>query len=166
MFNVESGDLFERVLAGLRGMQINLVATVGHELDPAEFGPQPANVHITQYIPQAAILPHCDLVVSHGGSGSVPGALAHGRPMVLLPIGADQPLNAARCADLGVARVLDALEATPDSVRTAVAMLLDAPTYRQADARMQAVIAGMPEPAHAVKLLERLAMERRPVVLR
>ncbi len=87
VFNVESGDLFERVTAGLREMQINLVAMVGRELDPAEFGPQPANVHIAQYIPQAAILPHCNLVVSHGGSGSVLGALAHGLPMVLLPMG-------------------------------------------------------------------------------
>jgi len=46
VFNVESGNLFERVPAGMRGMQINLVATVGREIDPAEFGPQPVNVHM------------------------------------------------------------------------------------------------------------------------
>ena len=53
--------------------------------------------------------PALRLVVSHGGSGSVVGALAHGLPMVLLPLGADQPQNARRCAELGVARVLDAV---------------------------------------------------------
>lgn len=40
VFNVESGDLFERVLAGLRELPVNVVATVGRELDPASFGPR------------------------------------------------------------------------------------------------------------------------------
>src|SRR5205823_2594812 len=105
VFSMESGDLFQRVIAGLRALPINLVVTVGRDIDPAELGPQPANVHIERYIPQAWLLPHCRLVVSHGGSGSVMGALAHGLPLVLLPMGADQPLNGARCAALGVARV-------------------------------------------------------------
>jgi MGT family glycosyltransferase len=131
---------------------------VGRHLDPAEFGPQPANVHIERYIPQALILPHCDAVVSHGGSGSVIGALAHGLPMVLIPMGADQPVNAARCAELGVGRVLDAMTATPQDVRDAVSTVLVDPTYRQAAERMRDEIAALPGPAHAVKLLEQLAI--------
>jgi UDP:flavonoid glycosyltransferase YjiC (YdhE family) len=164
VFNVESGDLFERVLAGLRELPINVIATVGREIDPAELGPQSANIHITRYIPQSSILPHCSLVVSHGGSGSVMGTLAHGLPMVLTPMGADQPLNAARCADLGVARVLDALEATPNSVREAVSTVLARPAYCLAAERMRDEIAALPEPGHAVALLERLAAERRPLI--
>src|SRR5262249_55701895 len=116
--------LIELVLAGLRDLSINVIATVGREIDPAEFGPQPANIQIARYIPQSAVLPHCAAVVSHGGSGSVTGALAHGLPMVVIPMGADQPLNAARCHDLGVARVLDAVEATPGTVRDAVSTVL------------------------------------------
>jgi len=164
VFNVESGDLFSRVLAGLRDLPINVIATVGREIDPAEFGQQPPNIQIARYIPQSAILPHCAAVISHGGSGSVIGALAHGRPMVLLPMGADQPRNAARCAELGVALQLDALEATPESVRAAVATVLSEPDYRRAAERMRDEIAALPEPAHAVRLLERLAAERRPLV--
>jgi UDP:flavonoid glycosyltransferase YjiC (YdhE family) len=164
VFNLESGDLFPRVLAGLRGLPINVIATVGHEIDPAEFGPQPANIHIERYISQSLILAHCDAVVSHGGSGSVIGALAHGLPSVLIPMGADQPLNAARCADLGVARVLDALEATPETVREAVSTVLEDPTYRRAAERMRDASAALPGPEHAILLLERLAAEKRPIV--
>jgi UDP:flavonoid glycosyltransferase YjiC (YdhE family) len=164
VFNVESGDLFERVLAGLRDLPINVIATVGREIDPAEFGQQPARIQIAQYIPQSAVLPHCAAVVSHGGSGSVIGALAHGLPSVLIPMGADQPLNAARCADLGVARVLDAVEATPETVREAVSTILADPSYRQAAERIRDEIAALPEPAHAVALLERLAAEKRPLL--
>ncbi|HEX6287665.1 MAG TPA: glycosyltransferase [Herpetosiphonaceae bacterium] len=164
VFNIESGDLFPRVLAGLRDLPLTVIATVGNEIDPAEFGPQPANIHIARYIPQASILPHCDLVVSHGGSGSVIGALAHGLPMVLIPMGADQPLNAARCADLGVARVLDPVDSTPDMVREAVSLVLADPAYRRAAERLRDEIAAQPAPAHAVALLERLAHAKRPLI--
>ncbi len=164
VFNHESGDLFARVLAGLRELPANLLVTVGREIDPATLGPQPANVRIERFVPQAEILPHVDLVVSHGGSGSVLGALAHGRPMVVLPIGADQPLNAVRIAALGVGRSLDAIEATPDDVRAAASSVLADATYRESAGHIADEIAAFPSPDVAVGLLERLARERRPIV--
>jgi UDP:flavonoid glycosyltransferase YjiC (YdhE family) len=164
VFNVESGDLFTRVLAGLRDLPVKVIATVGRDIDPAELGSQPDHIYIAQFIPQSAILPHCAAVISHGGSGSVIGALAHGLPSVLIPMGADQPLNAARCADLGVGVVLDAMTATPADVSAAVAKVLGVPSYRQAAERMRDQIEALPGPAHAVTLLERLAAERRPLI--
>jgi UDP:flavonoid glycosyltransferase YjiC (YdhE family) len=155
VFNVESGDLFARALEGLRGLPVNVIATVGREIDPAELGPQPANVRVERYIPQAEVLPRCDLVVSHGGSGSVLGALAHGLPMVLIPMGADQPLNAARCAALGVARALDPVDAAPADVAAAAAAVLGEPAYRRSAAALRDEIAAMPEVEAAVALLER-----------
>ncbi len=163
VFNMESGDLFSRMLAGLRDLPINLVVTVGRHIDPAEFGPQPANVYIERYIAQSLVLPQCSLVVSHGGSGSVIGALAHGLPLVLIPMGADQPMNAARCEALGVGRVLDALGATPETACDVVSAVLADPSYRRAAERMRDEIAALPGPEHAVMLLERLAAEKRPV---
>lgn len=166
IFNQESGDLFERIVQGVRDLPVDVVATVGRALDPEVLGPQPPNVHVERYIPQAQLLPHCRLVVSHGGSGSVIGALAHGLPMVVIPIGADQPRNAQRCRDLHVARVLHALEATPDSVRAATSDVLADPTYRLSAEGMRDEIAALPGPDHAVTLLERLATERQPLLSR
>jgi len=163
VYNMESGDLFQRGLAGLRDLPIDLVVTVGRDLDPGELGPQAANVHVERFLPQAALLPHCDLVVSHAGSGSVLGALAHGLPMVLIPIGADQPLNAARCRALGVAAVLDAVSATPEMVRSAVSSLLADAGARRAAERIRDEIAALPAPEQAVTLLERLASKRAPL---
>jgi UDP:flavonoid glycosyltransferase YjiC (YdhE family) len=163
IFNLESGDLFTRVLTGVRDLPVNLIVTVGPFLDPAELGPQTANVIVEQYIPQDLILPHCHLIISHGGSGSVSGALWHGRPSLLIPMGADQPLNAARCQALGLARVLDPITATPDSVRAAVVDLLHDPAYQQAAEKMRAEFATLPGPAHAARLLELLAEEKQPL---
>jgi len=156
IFNQESGDLFERILEGVRDLPVNVVATVGRALDPEVLGPQPANVHVERYIPQAMLLPRCRLVVSHGGSGSVTGALAHGLPMVVVPIGADQPRNAQRCKDLHVAHVLHALEATPERVRAAASDVLADASYRLNAELMRDEIAVLPGPDHAVTLLERL----------
>jgi UDP:flavonoid glycosyltransferase YjiC (YdhE family) len=157
IFNLESGDLFERVLAALSGLPMSVVVTVGRELEPQALGPQPANVRVERYVPQSLLLPHCDLVVSHAGSGSVVGALAHGLPMVLLPIGADQPLNAARCRELHVARVLDPFQATAADVSKAVSDVLSDPSYRRNAQRLKAEVEASPGPEHALRLLERLA---------
>ena len=161
VFNHESGDLFSRVLAGLRELQANLLVTVGREIDPASLGPQTANVRIERFVPQFEVLPHVDLVVSHGGPGSVLGALAHGRPMVVLPIGADQPLNAVRISALGAGRALDAIRATAAEVREAVASVPADGACREAAGRLADEIAALAPPGVAVALLERLAQGRR-----
>ena len=163
IYNMESGDLFRRVIVGLRDLPINLIVTVGRDIDPDELGAQPANVRVERFIPQATLLPHCDLVVSHGGSGSVLGALAHGLPMVLIPMGADQPLNAARCQALGVAQVLDAVATTPQMARAAVSRGLASSASRVTAERIRAEIAALPGPRHAVELLDRLARQRAPL---
>jgi UDP:flavonoid glycosyltransferase YjiC (YdhE family) len=161
VFHVESGDLFARVIAGLRGLPLEIIVTVGDEIDPAELGAQPANVHIARFLVPSQVLPLCDLVVSHGGSGGVIGALVHGLPLVLLPLGADQPLNAARCRELGVAHVLDPLTATPDSLRAAVSEVLGNPRYRRAARDLQGEIETLPGPAEAVALLEHIMLGAR-----
>ena len=156
VFNVESGDLFARVLAGLRDLPIDVIVTVGHQVDPRAFGPQPPNVQIDRHLPQSAVLPRCDLVVSHGGSGTVIGALAAGLPSVVIPMGGDQPLNAARCEALGVGIVLDALRTTPAEVGETVLAVLTEPSYREAAAGIYEEIAALPAPGTAVSLLEGL----------
>jgi UDP:flavonoid glycosyltransferase YjiC (YdhE family) len=148
IFNLESGDLLARLVAGLRELDVNLLVTVGNDIDPAELGPQPAHVHVARYLPQAGVLPHCDLVVSHGGSGSVIGALAHGLPSVLVPLGADQPLNAD--------------ELTPESTRAAATRLLTTPTYGARAHVLQREFATLPAPASSIPLLEALAGTRAP----
>ena len=87
------------------------------DIDPAAFGVQPGHVRIERFVPQAEVLRDTDLVVSHGGSGSLMATLAHGLPSVLLPLGADQPHNALRAEELGLARTLDAATVTPETIR-------------------------------------------------
>ena len=162
--NLTCGDLFERMIAGLRELPIELIVTVGHQRDPAQLGPQPATVRVERYIPQTLVLPRCSLVVSHAGSGTVIGALAHGVPMVLLPRAADQPHNARRCADLGVGLALDPLTASAEAIREAAIEVLTQPSFRLAAERLRDESAALPGPDHAIDLLQRLQEVRQPIL--
>jgi MGT family glycosyltransferase len=152
------------ILAALRDEPVSLILTVGRDRDPAEFGPQPPHVHVERYIPQSLLFPHCDLVVNHGGSGTVMTALSHGLPMVIVPISADQPDHARRCQQLGVAQVIAPEERTPEAIRAAVRAVLADPTYRQNAQRLRAELARLPGTEQAVGWLERLATEQPPLL--
>jgi UDP:flavonoid glycosyltransferase YjiC (YdhE family) len=84
-------------------------------------------------------------------------ALVNGLPLVVVPISADQPDNAARCADLGVGTVVEAGRLTPDAVRSAVRAVLSDGKYRRNAEHVREEIAALPGPDDAAKLLELLA---------
>lgn len=154
VFATESGDLFRRLLTGLSQLPVEVVVTVGRDIDPAEFGPQPEHVHVEQWVPQSLLLPRTDLVVSHGGSGTVIAALAHGLPQVVLAMGADQMHNADRVLALGVGRALHPVTTTPAEIRDTVAALLTDNGAKTAAQRVQREISALPGLDRALTLLE------------
>ena len=159
VFNRECGDLFERVIAALDGLEA--IVTVGNAV---ELPVAPAGIRVEHFIPQDEVLPRCRAVISHAGSGSLVGALAHGLPMVLLPLGADQLVNAPLAEQLGFARVLDVMMATPADIRAALDDVLRDPAPRRAARRIQAEIAALPGPEAAVAPLAQLRTQSRRVI--
>ncbi|MGC4111305.1 MAG: glycosyltransferase [Nocardioides sp.] len=160
IFNGASGDLFERLLSGLADLDVDIVATIGRGLDPDELGPQPPHVRVEQFVPQDDVLGDVDLVLSHGGSGSLMATLAHGLPSLLLPLGADQPHNAMRAQELGVARTLDPMTVTPDEVATSARDVLADRALRERCLALAAEMRALPDLAAAVAALEDAAAER------
>ena len=155
----DAPEVFAAVVVGIRDEPVNVIVTVGPDGDPAQLGPQPPNVRVERYVPQSLLLPRCDVVVAHGGSGTTLAALAHGLPLLLLPQGANQFWNAERCADLGVGLRLLAHEVRPGAVRDAVLALLEQPAYRVRARGIANEIERMPSPDEIVRLLEELAQK-------
>ena len=155
---------FTAILDALRDEPITLILTVGKDNDPAQFGPQPPNIHIERYIPQSLLLSQCDLVVDQGGFNTVTGALAAGLPQVCIPLGADQHINAECCTSLGAGLVLGTEQRTSEAIRAAVREGLAVPTYRQSAERVRDAMAALPGPEYAAELLERLATEKRAIL--
>ena len=149
-------DVFAPFVRGLADAPVNLIVTVGRNGDPASLGPLPPNTRVERYVPQTLLLPRCAAVVFHGGSGTMISALQHGLPLVVVPLAADQPENAARSAAAGAARVVLPADLTPDVARAAVLEVLGDPAYRRNAERVRDEIAALPSPDDAVRLLEGL----------
>ncbi|MDQ6782697.1 MAG: glycosyltransferase, partial [Actinomycetota bacterium] len=162
IFNQDPG-VFATVLAALSDEHLNLIVTLGPGSDPAVLGPQPDHVHVEAFIPQDLILPRCDVVINQGGT-AILSILGHGRPVLVLPQGANQFHNAEACVASGAGRRLLPDQFDAASVRTEVLRLLDEPSYGEAAARLAGEMAAMPGPAQGVALLEQLVRERVPLL--
>jgi len=153
---VRDAAALRTVLTALGALDVEVLVTTGRQNDPVELGVIPANATVETYVPQAEVLPRSALVVTHAGSGSLLGALAHALPLLALPHAADQFSNADAAARAGAARVLLPDEVTLDAVRDAVADLLGTPAYREAAEGLAREIAAMPPPAETAERIEEL----------
>jgi MGT family glycosyltransferase len=165
-FMNRSAEVFDAILEALRDEQFNLVLTIGRDQDPAQFGVLPPNVHIGRYIPLSLLLPYCAAVVCQAGFSTVVTALNHGLPVVLIPLGADQPLVAQQMSMLVVGPVLGPTDRTVETIRGAVRLVLADRTYRDNVERVRDAMAALPGPAYGVTLLEKLVSDGTPMIAR
>ena len=123
---------FAPLVDGLASAGVGALLTVGRNVDPSELGDVPQAIRVERFVPQGQVLASCAAVVSHGGSGTLLGTLAAGLPLVILPQGADQFENAARCERAGAAVVLPPDAVTAEAVAAAVRLVLSEPAYAEA----------------------------------
>lgn len=131
--------IYRAVLDGLADAPVRMLMTTGEGVDPADLGPLPDSVSVAAFVPQAAVLRHADVMVTHAGFGTVLGGLRAGVPMVVAPLFADQSYNASRAVAAGVGvSVATSLDpgvvppGLPQEVRSAVLRLLEDPVPRAA----------------------------------
>jgi MGT family glycosyltransferase len=115
----------------------------------------PANAMVIDFVPHTSLFEHADAVITHGGLGTIAAALRSGVPLVCVPGGRDQPLNASRVAVLG-AGVQCAGEPDPDDLRTAVRQVLHDPSFRQAAAGIATASRQLGEAEAAADCVEHL----------
>lgn len=157
----DQAGLFARCLRALSAIDANVIVTTGPAVDPDSL-PVCANARITRFAPHDEIVPWCDLVVSHGGHGTMLRPLRHGVPVLCLTMGRDHPDNAVRLEHHGAGLRLSQ-KASTHKIRAGAKRLLSHPQYKQAAARLGAAInATAPvERESALTALEQAAQRRR-----
>lgn len=154
--NGPAGERFYRVVT-------EALADLGSSLQAVVVGPVPAGVDVpshlrfADHVPQLALLPHMDAVVSHGGHNTVCETLSQGLPLVVTPIRDDQPLIAQQVADAGAGIRLRFGRLRATDLRDAVVSVLEPDSaYRAAAARIQESFAAAGGAATAADRLEKL----------
>ncbi|WP_370969181.1 glycosyltransferase [Amycolatopsis sp. cg9] len=142
-------EVLTTAIRGLAALGSHVVVATGR-VRPAELGGLPGNVTARAWVDQAELLPHADLVVHHGGSGTTLGALAAGVPQLVLPQGADQFANAEALLAAGAALRLLPGELSADAVTE---QARKAPGLRDAARALAGEIAGMPSPDEVARRL-------------
>ncbi|MHC4712233.1 MAG: glycosyltransferase [Planctomycetota bacterium] len=82
-------------------------------------GAMPPNFFVTDLAPGLALTEKADLVICHGGNGTIYQALYHGVPVIGIPSFHDQDFNMQRVEDLGLGKALDPRRLTPGLLREA-----------------------------------------------
>ncbi|MFJ2707019.1 macrolide family glycosyltransferase [Streptomyces sp. NPDC087428] len=134
----------------------HVVLQIGRHTDPRELGDIPSNVEVHSWVPQLAILEQADAFVTHAGMGGSAEGLFTGVPMIAVPQGAEQFMNADRLVELGVARRIDTEHATAEALRTALTELVDDPAVARRSERLRAEARAEGGTARAADLVEEL----------
>jgi UDP:flavonoid glycosyltransferase YjiC (YdhE family) len=114
----------------------------------------PASVHHASYASFAALFPRVKAVVHHGGVGTCAQALAAGVPQVVMPMGFDQPDNAARLTRLKVGETIPPRRFSGTRVAAALDRLLGQNEVAVECARCRDRIAEMKATRWACDLIE------------
>jgi UDP:flavonoid glycosyltransferase YjiC (YdhE family) len=146
--------LYRDAIDALSLLPVRVLVTVGRDRDPRDIGGVGPNVHVARWVPQADVMPHTDVMICHGGSGTVTAGLAAGVPMAVLPLFADQPHNARRVTELGAGIAVDHAAELTDAVRRLIAE----PSYRAAAQRVAADICELPTVDAAARIVGGLAV--------
>ena len=115
------------------------------------------------FLPQPAILPQVDLVITHGGNNTVTECFHNGKPMIVLPLFWDQVDNAQRVHETGFGRRFGAYSVGDAELLAAVDRLVGDTALYQRLAAIAARLQANPGTVRAADLIERVAVTGEPV---
>ncbi|HEX8768290.1 MAG TPA: glycosyltransferase, partial [Jatrophihabitans sp.] len=154
-------DLLDPILRALGELPCEVIVTLGGSpVAATALGPFPANVHVVDYVPQAALLESCRLFITHAGFNAYREGLAAAVPMVAMPLIADQPVNSERIVALGVGEQLDMESFTAAEFTAACVRMLTEPAPRRNARAVQRELLTLPGLEQLVRDLEALPVPR------
>jgi UDP:flavonoid glycosyltransferase YjiC (YdhE family) len=155
-----SHQLLRATLRGLAKVPVRVLAAWNRRplVEPIDV---PANARLVDWLSYARTMPHCDVVVCHGGHGTLARALASGCAVVVVPAAGDMNESAARIDWAGVGVRVPRRLCAPGPVRLAVERVLVSPRMRERASELAAWWRAHDPPARASELIEGLAAHSR-----
>ncbi len=95
-------------------------------------------VLILPYIDHAEWFPHAEVVICHGGYSTTKDALSVGVPLLVIPLGSDNPNNAKRVKKTGTGICLPRQDTSSNAIHANLIALRDDPKFRINSTSLQA----------------------------
>ena len=134
-------DVFRAIVAGVaKHRDLQLVLSIGDQLDPKQIGPVPGNAIIVKWAPQLELLKQTSVCITHAGLHTVLEALAKGVPQIAIPVTFDQPGVAARVAHNQTGVVTSLNKLTTGHLSRLLNEVLNDSTYRDNARKLQKAI--------------------------
>ncbi|MDP3296873.1 MAG: glycosyltransferase [Thermodesulfovibrionia bacterium] len=98
------GDFFHKVYELFKASKMTAIITTGAQVSNMET--IEGKIYVEPFIDGDLVMEQCDLVVCHGGNGTIYQALQHGKPIIGIPTIPDQKFNMRRVEALGIGKKL------------------------------------------------------------
>jgi MGT family glycosyltransferase len=155
---------YSKICSSLGPNEAQFVCALGELAQDPAVRDFPENVIGVPYAPQVTLLErHASVAVSHGGVNSTNEALLHARPLLVVPIAHEQPLQAFAIARSGAGLSLDLATLSKEACRAALLRLLRERSFHREASRVRDSFVRQNGATAAAELLCRLAQEGRPL---
>ena len=145
--------LMERLVEVLGRTSHRFIVSKGPQADLYELAD---NMWGEEFLPQPAVLPQVDLVITHGGNNTTAECFHHGKPMIAMPVFWDQYDNAQRVDEAGFGVRLDTYGFTDGEMTAALDRLLADTALHERMADISRRLQADPGAVRAADLIERL----------
>lgn len=148
--------LFNAVCDNLSRMQITAIVTTGGHKSGLKT--REGKIYVEEFLDGDRVMEISDLVVCHGGNGTIYQALRHGKPILGIPTIPDQDFNMRRVESLGVGKKIELarFEKEPSLLLQAITDILATPAYTNNATRIKTILDGYNGPRTAADYIERL----------
>ena len=174
--------LFEVINEAFADTPWSVIVSTGPKFEAFRLPPAAPNLYYYQWVPGPSVIRQSDVVVFHGGYGTMMETVRYGVPAVVLPFHSEQEANGRRLAACSAAYVLSpessdaprqlifkrwaygefafwihpVYQITPETLRNAVSNVLEKHCFSEGAAKLREVASKYKGAFAAVNLIERL----------
>lgn len=148
------GDFFHKAHELFKSSGMAAIVTTGGQAEGLES--IKGTLYLENFIDGDLVMDECDLVVCHGGNGTIYQALQHGKPIIGIPTIPDQQFNMRRVEALGLGRSLswEEFSTKPSALLDLIAKVLKDQSCQRSAIKFKDILAGYDAPTLAADVIE------------
>lgn len=126
-----SVKFFRKCIDAFQAQPVSVIMSIGSIVKLEQLGKIPNNFFVYPFVPQLEILQKASLFITHGGMNSVNEALFYGTPMLVIPVGNDQPTVAQQIETLHLGKYMKQKGLDAASLQFAAMEILNNNDYKK-----------------------------------